>query len=226
MRVPCGACAGRSQCVEVRRPAGSRSSQPADRSALICQSRMFPQMSAIGTKLSKLIGQSMLAVYLATFHDYRRYLAPGERGHGHHHRHQHPAGARHLSLHPRPCSLTGVPMLQTHDRARDQKGTFDLEQRRHHRDPHRLVRSTRGYTIVAALMDEMAFWPNRRQPPSPTNEIINAIRPGMATIPGAMLLRASSYALRPSRRAVGRAPPPPREGRRPHHGLAGRPPAS
>ena len=53
-------------------------------------------------------------------------------------------------------------------------------------------RSTRGYTIVAALLDELAYWPTDEASAEPDVEIINAIRPGMATIPDAMLLCASS----------------------------------
>ena len=59
-------------------------------------------------------------------------------------------------------------------------------------------RSTRGYTIVAALLDELAFWPTDDSA-NPDSEVIAAIRPGMVTIPGAMLLCASSpYARRGS----------------------------
>ena len=58
-------------------------------------------------------------------------------------------------------------------------------------------RSTRGYTIIAALLDEVAFWPTTDDAADPDVEVIAALRPGMATIPGAMLLCASSpYARR------------------------------
>ena len=54
----------------------------------------------------------------------------------------------------------------------------------------------RGYTIVAALCDELAFWPTDDLA-QPDYEILDALRPGMATVPGAMLLCASSpYARR------------------------------
>jgi len=53
-------------------------------------------------------------------------------------------------------------------------------------------RSTRGYTVIAALLDEIAIWESDETSAEPDVEIINAIRPGMATIPGAMLLCASS----------------------------------
>jgi hypothetical protein len=52
-------------------------------------------------------------------------------------------------------------------------------------------RSTRGYTIIAALLDEIAYWPTD-DAADPDTEVVNAIRPGMATIPSAMLLCASS----------------------------------
>jgi hypothetical protein len=57
-------------------------------------------------------------------------------------------------------------------------------------------RAVRGYTLVAALVDEIAFFPTD-DAAEPDYEIIDALRPGMATIPGAMLLCASSpYARR------------------------------
>ena len=54
------------------------------------------------------------------------------------------------------------------------------------------MRSTRGYSIVAALCDEIAYWPTDEQSAEPDAEVINAIKPAMATVPGAMLLCASS----------------------------------
>ena len=55
---------------------------------------------------------------------------------------------------------------------------------------------TRGYTIAAALCDELAFWPTDNSA-SRDYEVLNALRPGMATVPGSILLCASSpYAKR------------------------------
>jgi hypothetical protein len=53
------------------------------------------------------------------------------------------------------------------------------------------MRTTRGYTVVAALCDEIAFWPHE-DAAEPHYEVLNALRTGMATIPSAMLLCASS----------------------------------
>jgi len=52
-------------------------------------------------------------------------------------------------------------------------------------------RSVRGRTVVAALCDEVAFWQSEDSA-NPDVEIINAIRPGMLTIPTSLLLVASS----------------------------------
>lgn len=57
-------------------------------------------------------------------------------------------------------------------------------------------RTIRGRTVVAALLDELAFW-RCEDSANPDYEILAAIRPSMATVPGAMLLCASSpYARR------------------------------
>jgi hypothetical protein len=58
-------------------------------------------------------------------------------------------------------------------------------------------KSVRGYTVVAGLCDELAFWSTDEGSSNPDVEIIGALRPAMATVPGAMLLCASSpYARR------------------------------
>jgi hypothetical protein len=59
-------------------------------------------------------------------------------------------------------------------------------------------RSIRGYTVVAAVCDELAFWPTEEEHAAePDTEILNALRPAMATVPDALLVCLSSpYAKR------------------------------
>ena len=45
---------------------------------------------------------------------------------------------------------------------------------------------------MCALLDEVAYWPTDEASSEPDIEVINAIKPGMATIPGTMLLCAAS----------------------------------
>jgi hypothetical protein len=52
-------------------------------------------------------------------------------------------------------------------------------------------RSVRGRTVVAALLDELAFWMSDESA-NPDTEVIAAIKPSMATIPDSMLLCSSS----------------------------------
>jgi hypothetical protein len=53
-------------------------------------------------------------------------------------------------------------------------------------------RTIRGRTVVAALCDELAFWRNDETGSNPDSEIVAALRPAMATVKGARLLKASS----------------------------------
>ena len=65
------------------------------------------------------------------------------------------------------------------------------------RSAPRRLGPTRGYTFAAVLADEVAFWRSDESSANPDTEIMRALRPGLATIPGAMLLMASSpYAKR------------------------------
>ncbi len=58
-------------------------------------------------------------------------------------------------------------------------------------------RTTRGYTFAAVLCDEIAFWRQDETSANPDVEILRALRPGMLSIPGSILLLASSpYAKR------------------------------
>jgi hypothetical protein len=52
-------------------------------------------------------------------------------------------------------------------------------------------RVTRGYTFAAVLADETAFWRDENSA-NPDSEIFRALRPGLSSIPGAILLNASS----------------------------------
>lgn len=58
-------------------------------------------------------------------------------------------------------------------------------------------RSVRGYTVVACILDEVAFWNSDDASANPDREILAALRPAMATIPDALLVALSSpYARR------------------------------
>jgi hypothetical protein len=136
---------------------------------------------------------ALVAVFLACFRDYRKYLAPGERGTVMviaADRRQARVVFRYVS-----ALLDGVPMLARLIEARTQDSislTNGVSIEVHTAS----FRTTRGYTIVAAICDEIAFWPTD-DAAEPDVEILNGLRPGMATVPSALLLCLSSpYARR------------------------------
>jgi hypothetical protein len=146
-----------------------------------------------GRRAGKSFVLALIAVFLACFNDYRRFLSPGERGVVliiASDRRQ----ARVIFRYIRGL-LTGIPMLARMIE-RETADAFDLTNSVSIEVGTASFKSVRGYSIVAALCDEIAFWPSESSV-TPDYEILDAVRPAMATIPGAMLLCASSpYAQR------------------------------
>jgi hypothetical protein len=141
-----------------------------------------------GRRAGKSFVLALCAVFLATFRDYRQHLAPGERGTIMviaADRKQSRVIFRYIR-----ALLTDVPMLARMVE-RETADAFDLNNKVSVEVATASFRVTRGYTLVAALCDEIAFWPTD-DAAEPDYEVLHALRPGMATIPGAMLLCASS----------------------------------
>src|SRR5690606_23900498 len=55
-------------------------------------------------------------------------------------------------------------------------------------------RTVRGYTLLAAILDEIAFW--QSDGANPDSEIIAALRPGLGTLGGRLIALSSPYARR------------------------------
>src|SRR5580704_17460836 len=132
---------------------------------------------------------ALTAVYLAAFRYYAPYLAPGEV-----------ATIGVLAVDKGQAraifrfvlgSLKAVPMLEPLIIKRDTE-TIELSNRVHIEIATASFRSTRGYSYAAVLCDEVAFWRSDETSLNPDVEILRALRPGLATIPGSMLLIASS----------------------------------
>lgn len=156
--------------------------RPFDEAWLVC-----------GRRAGKSFVLALIAVYLACFREYERHLQPGERGTIM----VVASDRKQAKIIIRYCRglLNGVPML-AEMLERENASGFDLNNSVTIEVGTASFRATRGYTIVAALLDELAFF-RTDDAADPDHEIIAALRPGMATIPGAMLLCASSpYARR------------------------------
>lgn len=142
----------------------------------------------VGRRGGKSFMMALVAVFLACFKDWRPYLAPGERG-----------TVMVIATDRRQARvimryalalLEGVPMLARLITRRTAE-TVDLSNGVTLEVHTCSFRTVRGYTIVAALLDELAFW-RTDDSANPDVEILNALRPAMATVPGAMLLCACS----------------------------------
>jgi hypothetical protein len=141
----------------------------------------------VGRRGGKSRVAALVGVFLACFRDYSGVLGPGERG-----------VVMLIAPDRRQArvvmgyvrALLEVPLLtsmvQAHRRESiDLKNGISIEV---HTASYRTVR---GYTIVAAILDELAFW-RSDESAEPDIEVVRALRPAMATVPGAMLLGISS----------------------------------
>lgn len=130
---------------------------------------------------------ALLAVHIACCYNWNKYLVPGERG--------------------------NIPVLaESRERARQvmdyikaalahPKLTWFVERElgeevflRNNlmiRVSTASIAAVRSRTVVAAICDEIAFWP-KDESANPDRDILGALRPAMVTIPDSMLLCASS----------------------------------
>lgn len=146
----------------------------------------------VGRRGGKSRVAALLAVFLACF---RRYtLAPGERGVVMviaTDRYQ----AR-IVFNYIVALLESTPMLARLIEGKPRVESVDLKNGISVEIHTASFRAIRGRTVVAAILDEIAFWPVD-DAANPDAEILRALRPGMATIPGALLVPISSpYARR------------------------------
>ncbi|HUA81240.1 MAG TPA: hypothetical protein VL997_12760 [Dyella sp.] len=148
----------------------------------------------IGRRGGKSRMLALIAVFLATFRDYDEYIAPGEI----------PTIAiiaadrkqARVILHYCRGLLQSVALLapllvdEMVESLKLKSGVvIEVHSGR--------ISSPRGRTMIAVLGDEIAFWRTDDDASNPDTEVIAAVRPALATIPGSMLLIASSpYAKR------------------------------
>lgn len=164
-----------------------------------CTERIEPATEAfdeawliVGRRGGKSLISALVAVFLACFRDYSEYLKPGEVGTvaviaadrkqtrtimRYIEEFLDVPALRDLVVNPltERIELAGRIVIEVHT------GSF---------------RTVRGYTLIAVICDEIAFWRSEHSA-NPDREIIAAVRPGLATIPTSMLLCLSSpYARR------------------------------
>jgi hypothetical protein len=146
-----------------------------------------------GRRAGKSFTLALIAVYLAAFRDIRSKLAPGER-----------ATVMVIAADRKQARvilryikglLTGVPMLARLVE-RETAESFDLNNGITIEVGTASFRSVRGYSLAAALVDEIAFLRTDEDAASPDEEVLTALRPGLATTGGMLLCASSPYARR------------------------------
>ena len=142
-----------------------------------------------GRRSGKSFMLAMIAIFLAVFKDWKPYLGPGEVG-----TIMVIAGDRKQArMIMRYCLglLKASPMLRRQIESVTRE-TITLKNNIVVEIHTASSKSTRGYTIVAALLDEISKWPTDGNSAEQDAEVIAALKPGTATIPEAVMLCASS----------------------------------
>lgn len=142
-----------------------------------------------GRRSGKSFIAALVAVFLGCFRKYQQYLAPGERAH--------------ILIVAADRAQAGVilryvkgflasnKMLSKLVEA-ERAESVDLKNRVTIQVATCSYRSIRGFTVVAAIFDEIAFWRSEENAANPANEVLRAVKPSLATIDGSLLLCISS----------------------------------
>lgn len=142
----------------------------------------------VGRRGGKSFIVALIAVFLACFRDYSAFLAPGERGVVMilaADRRQARVILRYIRALLKGVAMLAPLIVAERTEAIELANGIDIE-------IHTAsFRSVRGYAVVAALLDEVAYWPSDDSA-NPDSEIVAALRPAMATIPNALLIGISS----------------------------------
>ena len=145
----------------------------------------------VGRRGGKDRAAAALAVYLASLCDHCAVLAPGERGLvlclG--------ADQRQakITFDYIEAAFTDSPLL-AQLLAKRTNDTLELKNRITIEVRAASFRRLRGVTAVAVIASEVAFWMDQETSTNPDTEILNAVRPALATTGGPLILISSPYA--------------------------------
>lgn len=144
---------------------------------------------AVGRRGGKTQTAALLAVYEACFNDYTAKLSPGEVATVFviaADRKQARSAMRYIR-----GLLQSNPMLEKMI-VKDGEEVIELSNRTAIEIMTASHKSIRGYTVAAAICDEIAFWSSDGA--NPDKEILSALRPAMATLGGKLFALSSPYA--------------------------------
>lgn len=150
--------------------------------------RLSSAFVCAGRRSGKSRISSVIACFLALFHDWRPYLSPGERGH--------------IFIIATDKFQAGIVFnyisgilhsTQAFERMieRETQETIDLNNRVSIMVKTASYRSLRGFTLLACILEEVAFFRDENSA-NPDREILNAVKPALSTIPDSLLLGIST----------------------------------
>ncbi|MDD8014059.1 MAG: hypothetical protein PHX45_00080 [Acidobacteriota bacterium] len=141
-----------------------------------------------GRRSGKSYMSALIASYLAGFKDWKPYLSPGEKGW--------------IFIVANDKAQAGIikayisgifqrvkclkPLVE-----KETVETLELKNGINVAVKTASFRAIRGYTILAAILEEIAFW-RSEESANPDKEILAAVRPALATIPESLLLGIST----------------------------------
>jgi hypothetical protein len=148
---------------------------------------------AVGRRGGKSRILALIAIYLSCFRSHDEYLSKGEIGTV-----MVLASTKDQArtIMAYIAEMLRVPLLKSLV-VKELAESFELSNRVRIEVSPSNYKSVRGYTLIACLLDEVAFWRSEDSSSSPDYEVLRALRPGMLTVKTSMLLAASSpYAKR------------------------------
>ena len=141
-----------------------------------------------GRRSGKSFISSIIAVYIATFKDWSKFLSAGERGY--------------IFIIANDKSqarivknyVSGILKSNASFRklvSKDLTWEIELKNQVSIMVKTASFRTLRGYTLLAAILEEIAFW-RSDESANPDKEILAAVRPSLATIPDSLLIGIST----------------------------------
>jgi len=141
-----------------------------------------------GRRSGKSFMAAIISVFLATFKDWKPYLSPGEKGWIFiiaTDRDQAKIIKRYIAAILDSTAVFRNMIVKESEWGIELKNDINIAVKTCS------FRSLRGFTVLAAICEEMAFWRDENSA-NPAQEVLAALRPALATIPESMLIAIST----------------------------------
>jgi hypothetical protein len=142
-----------------------------------------------GRRSGKSTIAAVIAVFLALFFNWRKYLSPGERGYIFLiavNKSQASILKNYIEalLNLQPSFKCMISKVLTEEIELTNQVTISIKPAS--------FRTVRGFTLLAAIMEELSFWRFETESANPDVEIARALRPGLGSVPQSLLIGISS----------------------------------